>query len=77
MSDWAEMKLPVLSEIPDFQGFDAIVFTVQHKQYSGIDFQKVELDEGALIFDANCVLSKEQRQAIRKREKISLAGIGR
>lgn len=77
VSDWAEMKLPVLSEIPDFQGFDAIVFTVQHKQYSGIDFQKVELDEGALIFDANCVLSKEQRQAIRKREKISLAGIGR
>lgn len=77
VSDWIEMKLPVLSEIPDFCGFDAIVFTVQHKQYSDIDFQKVELDEGTLIFDANCVLSKEQRQAIRKREKINLASIGR
>lgn len=77
VSDWIEMNLPVLSEIPDFRGFDAIVFTVQHKQYSDIDFQRVELDEGTLIFDANCVLNEEQRQAIRKRKKISLAGIGR
>lgn len=77
VSDWVEMKLPVLSEIPDFCGFDAIVFTVPHKQYSNIDFQKIALDDGTLIFDANCVLSKEQRQAIKKREKISLAGIGR
>ena len=77
VSDWTEMKLPVFSEIPDFCGFDAIVFTVQHKQYSDIDFQNAELDDGTLIFDANCVLSKEQRQAIRKRKKISLASIGR
>ena len=77
VSDWTEMKLPVFSEIPDFCGFDAIVFTVQHKQYSDIDFQNAELDDGTLIFDANCVLSKEQRQAIRKRKKISLVSIGR
>lgn len=77
VSDWIEMKLPVLSELPSFHGFDAIVFTVQHKQYLDIDFQKIELDDETLIFDANCVLSKEQRQAIKKREKISLAGIGR
>ena len=77
VSDWTEMKLPVFSEIPDFCGFDAIIFTVQHKQYSDIDFQNAELDNGTLIFDANCVLSEEQRQAIRKRKKISLVSIGR
>ena len=77
VSDWIEMNLPVLSKMPDFCGFDAIVFTVQHKEYLDIDFQKVDLDDGTLIFDANCVLEKEQRQAIKNRERIILASIGR
>lgn len=77
VSDWIEMELPVLSEIPEFRGFDAVVFTVQHKQYLEIDFESVAIEDGTLIFDANCVLSKEQRQALGNRENIRTAYIGR
>ena len=74
---WREMDQVVLNNIPDFTGFDAIVFTVQHKQYLEVDFKNEHFEDNALIFDANCVLSKEQRTDISKLNGIRFASIGR
>lgn len=74
---WQEMNMQVLQEVPSFKGYDAVVFTVQHKQYKDIDFKTAEFDNGALIFDANCVLTKPQRMDISKLNNISFASIGR
>ena len=71
------MNMQVLTEIPVFHEYDAVVFTVQHKLYTTLDFRALSLKDGLLIFDANCVLEKEQRQAIKNRERIILASIGR
>ena len=74
---WPEMDMPVLKEIPPFTGYDAVVFTVQHRQYLDIQFKTAAFDEGTLIFDANCVLSKEQRTDIAQLNHIVFASIGR
>ena len=74
---WQEMDVQVLQEIPSFMGYDAVVFTVQHKQYLDIDFKEVIFSEGILIFDANCVLSKKQRMDIAELDNITFASIGR
>lgn len=74
---WQELDMEVLREIPSFKGYDAVVFTVQHKQYRDIDFEKVIFENNALIFDANCVLSRTQREAIVRLKNIKLASIGR
>ena len=77
VTHWIEMDRDVLQELPSLAGYDAIIFTVQHEQYKMIDFTDVLMDEGTLIFDANDVLAKEQRLAIKKRNDVRLAGIGR
>ena len=77
VTHWMEMEKDVLQELPSFAGYDAIVFTVQHEQYKTIDFADVSMDEGTLVFDANDVLTQKQREAIKKRNDVRLAGIGR
>ena len=74
---WKEMDRAVLNEIPDFVDYNAVVFTVQHKQYLEIDFKKIQFTKDALIFDANCVLSKIQRMDIAQLSQIHFACIGR
>ena len=74
---WREMGLDVERSVPEMTGYDAIVFAVQHKQYLEIDFHSAAIDAGTLIFDANRVLSEEQRKAIRERPELRLSGIGR
>lgn len=74
---WHEMNVQVLTDIPEFNGYDAVVFTVQHKQYNDIDFKALALKKDLLIFDANCVLDKKQRSDIRELEHIKFASIGR
>lgn len=74
---WKEMDMGVDQEIVDFLGYDAIVFTVQHKDYQNIDFKDISLSDGTLIFDANCVLSQKQRNDILQLQNISFASIGR
>ncbi len=74
---WYEMDMKVLSDVPAFDGYDAVVFTVQHKQYEEIDFKAIDLKEKILIFDANCVLNKKQRLDIAQIERISFGSIGR
>ena len=74
---WKEMNLDVMQKLPEFLGYDAIVFTVQHEQYKTIDFKNSQFNKDTLIFDANCVLSYEQRLAITQQNNIRFASIGR
>lgn len=74
---WPEMQMQVQNDIPDFTGYDAVVFAVPHKQYAEIDFSRLSMDAGTLIFDANCVLSKKQRVVIAERNDLRFASIGR
>ena len=74
---WNEMNLNVLHDIPSFEGYDAVVFTVQHKQYTEIDFSKVAFKKDALIFDSNCVLTKLQRDCLARNENVIFKSIGR
>lgn len=74
---WVELNMDVLHNIPDFTGYDAIVFTVQHKQYLDINFKESIFTRNTLIFDANCVLSKTQRKDIEQLTDITFASIGR
>lgn len=77
VSYWREMEKEVLQEIPEFEGYDAVIFAVQHKQYQALNFKNLSVDNNTLIFDANCVLSKEQRMDIRMLGNIKFACIGR
>lgn len=74
---WHEMNIDVLQDIPDFNKYDAVIFTVQHKQYSDIKFDEQVINSNILFFDANCVLSESQREAIAKLQDVRLACIGR
>lgn len=74
---WYEMDAQVMTDIPVFNEYDAVVFTVQHKQYKEINFTELSLKKGLLIFDANCVLDKKQRQDIAQLKGICFASIGR
>lgn len=77
ITEWKEMNMKVCLEIPSFIGYDAIVFTVQHKQYLDIHFKEGMFSNGALVFDANCVLNKEQRMDLAKMSTVRYASIGR
>lgn len=74
---WKEMDMQIICSIPDFRGYDAVVFTVQHKQYLELDFKREEFDNNTLIFDANCVLSKSQREELSNLNNIRYVSIGR
>lgn len=77
VSEWLEMGLNVKTEIPSFDQYDAIVFTVQHKQYMDIDFSGLELSRELLVFDANRVLCKKQIEDISKKGNLRFFSIGR
>lgn len=77
VTEWKEMNMNVCPEIPSFLGYDAIIFTVQHKQYLDIHFKEEMFSNGALVFDANCVLNEEQRTDLASLSKVKYASIGR
>lgn len=77
VTEWKEMGKKVYSEIPSFIGYDAVIFTVQHKQYLSIRFEKEMFLEGTLVFDANRVLSKTQRTDLMNLSNVKFASIGR
>lgn len=73
---WRELNIQVLQKIPPFTGYHVLIFTVQHKQYQEIDFAEADFDKETIVFDANCVLTKNQRMDILERN-IKFASIGR
>ncbi|MCR5272851.1 MAG: nucleotide sugar dehydrogenase [Lachnospiraceae bacterium] len=74
---WTEMNIDVESDIPQFEGYDAVVFAVQHKEYTEIDFSDIHTDKTVLIFDANRVLTDEQIEKINKNGSFIFKSIGR
>ena len=60
---WAEMEIDLPADVPAPEGYDAIVFAVNHREYLDLDLKTWLNGQTPLIFDANCVLSDEQRQA--------------
>lgn len=74
---WDDMDMEVLSDIPEFKGYDVIIFTVQHKQYQDIDFSKNVIEAGTLVFDSNCVLTQKQRKRLEQNPDINIEYIGR
>ncbi len=74
---WNEMNLDVLREIPDFHGYNVVVFCVQHYQYRELKFDSNMFDDCTLVFDANDVLSYEQRTLLNEIKNVSLKCIGR
>ena len=77
VSFWPEMSRAVAQVIPDYHGYDVVVFCVQHGSYQSIAFKESMFDKGTLIFDANDVLSAEQRKDITQMIHVTLKCIGR
>ena len=73
---WDEMGMKLLSELPDFNIYDVVVFAVSHTEYARINLTKCIKNHGPLLFDANNVLTKEQVLQIKK-SKLNYISIGR
>lgn len=74
--DWPELDLRLPSDIPPPAGTDAIVFAVAHAEYRRLDLLAWLGEARPLLFDANDVLTPEQR-AILVQADHRLASIGR
>lgn len=66
VSHWAEMDMPVLKDLPTLDGVDVIVFTVGHRDYHQLSLTEWLADQDVAVFDANNVLSRVQRDELRR-----------
>ena len=74
---WDELRIPVRRRLPRPAGFDAVVFAVPHAAYRKIDFGRwLKTGGKPLVFDANNVLTVQQRRDITRRGN-PLLSIGR
>lgn len=64
VKEWREFDMEVMQEIPSPDQFDAVVFTVAHREYSDINFIEWLPPNKILVFDANHVLSNKQIEDI-------------
>jgi nucleotide sugar dehydrogenase len=64
VSEWPELGVPVHRDLPAPDGFDAVVFAVDHPAYSTLDVRAWLNGDRPLVFDANDVLSEAQRLAL-------------
>ena len=76
VSYWDELSMDVLSDLPKSNDFDAVIFAVPHKDFKSISFLNWPAKSSTLVFDANNVLSKNQRLEIHDK-KINYMSIGR
>lgn len=77
VAHWSEMDMDVLREIPSFKEYDAIVFAVPHRQYRELEFCGEQFSRHTVVFDANRVLSDQQRSTLARFGHVTLACIGR
>jgi UDP-N-acetyl-D-glucosamine dehydrogenase len=59
VGDW-DLDVELARELPDPDGFDAVVFAVPHREYTGLDVSDWLGSAGPLVVDANRVLGSEQ-----------------
>lgn len=73
---WPETGISLHPDLPDPDGFDAVVLAVPHRQYLNHDFNAWLGSSDALLFDANNVLSAKARETLAASGK-RIASIGR
>ena len=73
---WSEMSMSISGELPKADNFDVVIFAVPHKQYKAMNL--VSWASGCdLLFDANSLLNKKQRQLLRDHNvRVESVGIG-
>lgn len=76
VTTWPEVQVTLSNTLPSPEGFDAIVFAVNHGEYAEIDLARWLNDVTPLVFDANNVLTAIQREAA-KRAGCQVLSIGR
>ena len=72
----AEIGVPLHRDLPDAEGFDAVILAVGHKQYRAIDLAAWCGAQRPVVLDANGVLSRQQLQSLRD-AGFKVAAIGR
>ena len=77
ISFWEETKIKIKPDIPSLIEYDAIIFSVAHKEFSALSFKKVKISKGVLIFDANNVLTNEQKNDINNDNNLRYISVGR
>jgi len=68
--------MPLHRDLPDADGFDAVILAVGHKQYRAIDLAAWSGTERPVVLDANGVLSRQQLESLRE-ASFKVAAIGR
>ena len=66
LSFWQEMGRQLPQELPAASAFDAVIFAVAHDEYRSLDLVQWLGGLRPLIFDANCVLTRVQRDALHR-----------
>jgi len=72
---WEEMEMELPLQLPETNGFDAVVVAVPHKAYQELNLVKW-VNKSCLVLDANLVFNKQQRDTARDRG-IRIESIGR
>ena len=72
---WDELSISVLTKLPSFLDFDAIIFAVAHAHYRDLDLSS-SIRQGSIVLDANGVFTREQRESARENNVI-VESIGR
>ena len=72
---WEELGITLPKQLPTATDLDAVIIAVPHQQYLDLDWAGW-VSGNLLILDANRVLSKEQREAVRAKN-IIVESIGR
>ena len=62
---WPELRRPLPRDLPGSEGIEAVVLAVPHREYAELDFEIWLEGRRPLFFDANHVLTRAQRAALR------------
>jgi len=76
VSHWRELSSELPTRLPAAAGYDAVVFTSSHAEFTALDLPAWLGDSRPLLVDANRVLSVAQLEAVRER-RLPFRSIGR
>ena len=49
-----------ISKLKKLREFDAIIFSVKHKDFKNITFKNIKIKQNAIVYDSNLVLTSKQ-----------------
>ena len=76
VSEWPELDVPVLKDLPEPDGVDLVLFAVPHRDYLALDLSTWLNGSRPAVLDANDVLTRDQRRYLRERG-FAVGAIGR